>query len=111
MFTSMSFLEENSQQGATQVTTRTLNLVQGWTVFYKSLSVLESDCKESCEFVVPSWSPMNCTQVDDRDANSPAFAGDLRFLASSPALPLWYLNLPLFASTINIVSRVGNSCL
>ena len=29
-------------------------------------------------------------------------AGDLRFFASSPALLLWYINLPLFTSTINI---------
>ena len=29
----------------------------------------------------------------------PLLAGDLRFFASSPALPLWYINLP---STINI---------
>ena len=89
MCTSLSFLEENSQQGAAQVTTRTLNLAQGWTVFYQSLSVLESDCKESCEFVVPPWSPMNCTQVDDRDANSPAFGRRLTLfglVSRSPAL-------------------------
>ena len=32
----------------------------------------------------------------------PLLAGDLRFFASSPALPLWYINLPLFTFTINI---------
>ena len=32
----------------------------------------------------------------------PLLAGDLRFFAASPALPLWYINLPLFTSTINI---------
>ena len=32
----------------------------------------------------------------------PLLAGDLSFFASSPALPLWYINLPLFTSTINI---------
>ena len=32
----------------------------------------------------------------------PLLARDLRFFASSPALPLWYINLPLFTSTINI---------
>ena len=31
----------------------------------------------------------------------PLLAGDLRFFASSPALPLWYRNLSLFTSTIN----------
>ena len=31
----------------------------------------------------------------------PLLAGDLRFFASSPALPLWYINLPLFTSAIN----------
>ena len=35
-------------------------------------------------------------------------AGDLRFFASSPALPLWYINLPLFTSTINIEYLVKN---
>ena len=39
------------------------------------------------------------------DANSPAFNGELRFFASSPDLPLWYLNLQLFTSTINIEYR------
>ena len=38
----------------------------------------------------------------------PLFAGDLRFFASSPALPLWYINLPLFTSTINIEYSVKN---
>ena len=38
----------------------------------------------------------------------PLLAGDLRFLASSPALvPKSHA---FFTSTINIVSRVGNSC-
>ena len=32
----------------------------------------------------------------------PLLAGDLHFFASSPALRLWYINLPLFTSTINI---------
>ena len=32
----------------------------------------------------------------------PLLAGDLRFFALSPALPLWYINLPLFKSTTNI---------
>ena len=32
----------------------------------------------------------------------PLLAGDLRFFASSPALPLWYINLLLLTSTINI---------
>ena len=40
----------------------------------------------------------------------PLLAGDLCFLASSPSLLLWYLDLLLFTSTINIVSRVGNYC-
>ena len=35
-------------------------------------------------------------------------AGDLRFFASSPALPLWYINLLLFTSTINIEYLVKN---
>ena len=30
-------------------------------------------------------------------------AGDLRFFVSSPALPLWYINLPLFTSTIKLI--------
>ena len=30
----------------------------------------------------------------------PLLPGD--FFAASPALPLWYINLPLFMSTINI---------
>ena len=30
----------------------------------------------------------------------PLLAGDLRFFALSPALLLWYINLPLFTSTI-----------
>ena len=38
----------------------------------------------------------------------PLLAGDLRFFASSPALPLWYINLPLFTSTINIEYLVKN---
>ena len=32
----------------------------------------------------------------------------LRFFASSPAIPLWYINLPLFTSTINIEYSVKN---
>ena len=32
----------------------------------------------------------------------PLLVGDLRFFASSPALPFWYINLLLFTSTINI---------
>ena len=35
-------------------------------------------------------------------------AGDLRFFAWSPALPLWYINLLLFMSTINIEYLVKN---
>ena len=35
-------------------------------------------------------------------------AGDLHFFASSPTLPLWYINLPLFTSTINIEYLVKN---
>ena len=45
------------------------------------------------------------------DANSPAFGEretDLPFFASSPSLPLWYINLPLFTSTINIEYLVKN---
>ena len=39
----------------------------------------------------------------------PLLAGDLlHFFASSPALPLWYINLPLFTSTINIEYLVKN---
>ena len=38
----------------------------------------------------------------------PLLAGDLRFFASSPALPLWYITLPLFTSTINIEYLVKN---
>ena len=38
----------------------------------------------------------------------PLLAGDLCFLASSPALLLWYINLPLFTSTINIEYLVKN---
>ena len=38
----------------------------------------------------------------------PLLAGDLRFFASSPALPLWYINLPLFMSTVNIENLVKN---
>ena len=38
----------------------------------------------------------------------PHLAGDLCFFASSPALPLWYINLPLFTSTINIEYLVKN---
>ena len=38
----------------------------------------------------------------------PLLAGDLRFFASSPALPLWYISLPLFTSTINIEYLVKN---
>ena len=38
----------------------------------------------------------------------PLLAGDLCFFASSPALPLWYINLPLFTSTINIEQLVRN---
>ena len=34
--------------------------------------------------------------------------GDFRFFASSPALPLWFINLPLFKSTINIEYLVKN---
>ena len=30
----------------------------------------------------------------------PLLAEDLRFFASSPALPLWYINVPLFTSTV-----------
>ena len=35
-------------------------------------------------------------------------AGDLRFFGLSPALPLWYINLPLFTSAINIEYLVKN---
>ena len=38
----------------------------------------------------------------------PLLVGDLRFFASSPALPLWYINLPLFTSTVNIEYLVKN---
>ena len=38
----------------------------------------------------------------------PLLAGDLRFFASSPALSLWYINLLLFTSTINIEYLVKN---
>ena len=38
----------------------------------------------------------------------PLLAGDLRFFASSPALPFWYINLPLYKSTINIEYLVKN---
>ena len=38
----------------------------------------------------------------------PLLAGDLRFFASSPALLLWYINLPLFTCTINIEYLVKN---
>ena len=38
----------------------------------------------------------------------PLLAGDLCFFASSPALPLRYINLPLFTSTINIEYLVKN---
>ena len=34
--------------------------------------------------------------------------GDFRFFASFPALPLWFINLPLFTSTINIEYLVKN---
>ena len=36
----------------------------------------------------------------------PLLAGDLRFFASSPALPLCYRNLPLVTSTINIEYQI-----
>ena len=32
----------------------------------------------------------------------PLLVGDLRFFTSSPTLPLWYINLPLFTCTTNI---------
>ena len=38
----------------------------------------------------------------------PLLAGDLRLFAASHALPLWYINLPLFTSTINIEYLVKN---
>ena len=38
----------------------------------------------------------------------PLLAGDLRFFASSQALPLWHINLPLLTSTINIEYLVKN---
>ena len=38
----------------------------------------------------------------------PLLVGDLRFFASSPALPLWYINVPLFTSTVNIEYLVKN---
>ena len=38
----------------------------------------------------------------------PLLAGDWRFFASSLALLLWYINLPLFTSTINIDYLVKN---
>ena len=38
----------------------------------------------------------------------PLLGGDLRSFSSSPALPLWYINLPLFTSTINIEYLVKN---
>ena len=38
----------------------------------------------------------------------PLLAEDLRFFASSPALPLWYINLLLFTSTVNIEYLVKN---
>ena len=38
----------------------------------------------------------------------PLLAGDLCFSALSPALPLWYINLPLFMSTINIEYSIKN---
>ena len=38
----------------------------------------------------------------------PLLVGDLRFFASSPALPLRYINLPLVTSTINIEYLVKN---
>ena len=41
----------------------------------------------------------------------PLLAGDLRFFVLSPALPLWYLNLPLFTFTINIEYLVKTTSL
>ena len=42
----------------------------------------------------PSFSPFATPKCSG--ANSPAFGGRLiRFFASSPALPLWYINVPL----------------
>ena len=38
----------------------------------------------------------------------PLLAGDLRSFSSSPTLPLCYINLPLFTSTINIEYLVKN---
>ena len=38
----------------------------------------------------------------------PLLVGDLHFFASSPALPLRYINLPLVTSTINIEYLVKN---
>ena len=32
----------------------------------------------------------------------PLLAGELCFFSSSPALPLWYINVPLFTCTLNI---------
>ena len=50
------------------------------------------------------------THVRFSDANSTTFnlAGDLRFFASSPTLPLLYINLLLFTSTINVEYLVKN---
>ena len=47
-------------------------------------------------------------QLKPSDANSPAFGGRLALFASSPALPLRYINLPLVTSTINIEYLVKN---
>ena len=38
----------------------------------------------------------------------PLLAGGLPFFVSSHALPLWYINLPFFTSTINIEYLVKN---
>ena len=57
----------------------------------------------------PSAPPLIPLQAPTRVMPTlPLLAGDLRFFALSPALPLWYINLPLFMSTINIEYLVKN---
>ena len=58
---------------------------------------IKTDCREAQEEEAPSVMP-----------TLPLLAGDLRFFASSPALLLWYINLPLCTSTINIEYLVKN---
>ena len=67
-----------------------------------------SACSDKMASASTTPSSRNLQLVEAVMPTLPLLAGDLRFFASSHALPLWYINLPLFTSTITIEYLLKN---